>query len=172
MGTLNAMIQKASEEGLLQPLARRTLQHRVSMYADDVVMFLRPVESDLNIITEILRVFGTASGLKTNIQKSSGTLIRCSEEEISTVQQLLPCELINFPCKYLGLPLSIKKLTKAQVQPIIDKLANQLPGWKADLMNRDGRVVMVRFIMTLMLVYLANATDLPAWGLKAFDKIR
>lgn len=120
MDILNAMVQKASENGLLQPLARRPLPHRVSLYADDVVMFLRPVESDLHLITEILRLFGTASGLKTNIQKSSVTPNRCSEDEVSAMQHLLPCEVVNFPCKYLGLPLSVHKLTKAQVQPIID----------------------------------------------------
>ncbi|GJM85001.1 hypothetical protein PR202_ga00728 [Eleusine coracana subsp. coracana] len=168
MDILNVLIQKASDEGLLQPLARRPLQHRVSLYADDVVMFLRPVASDLNLITEILRVFGTASGLKINIQKSSVAPIRCSEEEVVAIQQLLPCEVADFTCKYLGLPLSVNKLAKFQVQPI---LANQLPGWKADLMNRAGRTVMVQFVMTSAIIYLAMAVDLPAWALKAMDKV-
>lgn len=43
MDALNALINRASEEGLLHPLARRPLSHRVSLYANDVVLFLRPV---------------------------------------------------------------------------------------------------------------------------------
>lgn len=39
---------------------------------------------------------------------------------------------------YLGLPLTPKKLSKAQLQPIIDKLTDLLPGWKANLMTRAG----------------------------------
>lgn len=54
MDVLNAIIQKASNEGLLQPLANRPLRHRVSLYADDVILFLRPVASDLDLILEIL----------------------------------------------------------------------------------------------------------------------
>jgi hypothetical protein len=45
----------------------------------------------------------------------------------------LPCALSDFPCKYLGIPLALKKLKKELVQHIIDIMANQLPGWKADL---------------------------------------
>lgn len=41
MNVLNALVQKASDGRLLQPLARRPLQHRVSLYVDDVVLFLR-----------------------------------------------------------------------------------------------------------------------------------
>jgi hypothetical protein len=33
MDVLGYMIQRAAEENLLQPLARRALQHRISIYA-------------------------------------------------------------------------------------------------------------------------------------------
>jgi hypothetical protein len=33
----------------------------------------------------------------------------------------------------------LKKLTKEQIQPIIDRIADQLPGWKADLMTKVGK---------------------------------
>lgn len=48
MDVLHYMIKKASEEDLLQPLPRRALQHRVSLYADDV-LFLRPSAADIDI---------------------------------------------------------------------------------------------------------------------------
>jgi hypothetical protein len=38
----------------------------------------------------------------------------------------------------LGLPLSLKKLTKDQVQPINGRIADQLSGWKANLMTKIG----------------------------------
>jgi len=58
MDVLCHLIKKASEEGLLQPLARRALQHRISVYADDVVIFLRPTTSDISITLDILQLFG------------------------------------------------------------------------------------------------------------------
>jgi hypothetical protein len=40
MDVLNLMVTKASADGLLQPLSSRSIQHRLSLYADDVVIFL------------------------------------------------------------------------------------------------------------------------------------
>ena len=71
MDVFNSIVKKANDEGLLQPLAARNIHHRVSLYADDVVLFLRPVATDLHLVEDILRLFGSATGLKTNIQKSS-----------------------------------------------------------------------------------------------------
>jgi hypothetical protein len=59
-----------------------------------------------------------------------------------------------------------------QVQPIIDQIADRLPGCKADLLTKAGRKILVQFVLTSMLVYLAMAMDLPPWALKAIDKIR
>ena len=102
MDILNAIVQKANDMGLLQHLARQPLQHRVSLYADDVVMFLRPVATDIDLVMDILWVFGAATGLKTNFQKSSVTPIRCTTEELDLVHQRIPCEILEFPCKYFG----------------------------------------------------------------------
>jgi hypothetical protein len=68
--------------------------------------------------------------------------------------------------RYLGLPLSLKKLTRDQLQPIIDRIAGQLPGWKADLLTKPGRRILVQFVLTGMLIYLAMAIDLLTWCLK------
>jgi hypothetical protein len=148
------------------------LQHWVSFYADDMVLFLHPTSEDISLIMDILHIFGEASGLRNNLQKSCVFPIRCSDEERNLVQQLLPCQVSDFPCWYLGLPFSLKKLTRDQLQPCIDKIAYQLPGWKAYLLTRPGRKILVQFVVTGMMIYLAMAVDIHTWGLKAVDKIR
>jgi hypothetical protein len=80
MDTLGFLINKASQDGLLQPLAPRALHHLVSLYADDMVIFLRPAAMDINIILDILQLFGDASGLRTNVQKSNVYPIRCGDQ--------------------------------------------------------------------------------------------
>ena len=49
MDVLCHLIKKVADEHMLQLLARRVLQHRNSLYADDVVLFLRPSASDIEI---------------------------------------------------------------------------------------------------------------------------
>ena len=97
MDVLCHLVHKASEEELLQPLARRVLQHRISLYADDVVIFLLPSASDINITLDILQLFGEASGLKTNIQKSSVHPIQCLEEDKTILHNHLHVRFLISP---------------------------------------------------------------------------
>jgi hypothetical protein len=66
----------------------------------------------------------------------------------------------------------LKKLTKEQIQPIIDRLADQLPGLKADLMTKVGRKIQAQFVLTGMLIYLVMTFDFPPCAIKAVDKIQ
>jgi hypothetical protein len=137
---------------------------------DDVVIFIQPTVRDISTVLDILHIFGEASELRTNIQKSNVYPIRCGEQDLTLLQNSSPCEISQFPCKYLGLPLAIKELTKDQVQPIIDKIANQLTGWKADLMTKARLKVHVQFVLTWMVIYLAMAVDLPPWAIKVLTR--
>jgi len=148
MDILCLMVKKASEEALLQPLASRALQQRISLYADDVVIFLHPAAEDIGVTLDILQLFGEASALRTNVQKSSVLPIHCLEEDRAILQENLPCPVSDFPCKYLGVPLSPHKLTRNQIQPLIDKIADRLPSWKADLLTKTGRKNLVQSVLT------------------------
>jgi hypothetical protein len=172
MNVLNYMIEYASREHLLQPLDIHQVRHRVSFYADDAVMFLRPARNDFLVARKILELFGHASGLQTNLAKSSVSPIHCSDNVMATTSEILSCSIKEFPCKYLGLPLTIGKPTKDVLLPIVDKVADYLPGWKASLLNKAGRLVLVRAVLTAAPIYLLIAMDLPKWALKAIDKRR
>jgi hypothetical protein len=41
--TLQAVLQKATEEGLLSPLRDRTTRLRLSLYANDAAVFVNPI---------------------------------------------------------------------------------------------------------------------------------
>jgi hypothetical protein len=40
---------------------------------------------------------------------------------------------------YLGLPLSLRKPTKAEIQPVLDKMAKKVAGWEPRMLSHDGR---------------------------------
>jgi hypothetical protein len=82
---LNSLFTKAEELGLLQPLTRRNIGQRISLYADDVALFIRPIEQELDLTIKILEIFGEASGLRTNFQKSCAIPIRCDPPVIETI---------------------------------------------------------------------------------------
>jgi hypothetical protein len=83
--------------------------------------------------------------------KSSCTPIHCLEDDLEVISNELSCEVASFPCSYLGLPLTIRKSTKTDLLPLVDKVADNLPSWKASLMNRVGQLITVRWSSWLFL---------------------
>jgi hypothetical protein len=110
---------------------------------------------------DILHLFGVASGLKTNLQKSSVLPIKCEDQELKFIQQQLPCAIADFSCKYLGLPLALKKLKKSTYNLLLIEWRIKLLRWKVDLLTRVGRKVHVQFVLTSMLIYIAMDLDFP-----------
>ncbi|WVZ88479.1 LOW QUALITY PROTEIN: hypothetical protein U9M48_034996, partial [Paspalum notatum var. saurae] len=172
MEVLNALVSQATQENLLQPLAVQRAKFRISFYADDVIMFFRPAREDITLISQLLDFFGHVSGLRTNLAKSSVTPIHCSEENLLLLSDLLVCEIKNFPCTYLGIPLTVHKPRKSDIFPLIDKVADSLPKWKASLLNWAGRLVVVRAVLSAIPIHLMIALGLPKWAIKAIDKRR
>jgi hypothetical protein len=114
MEVITILLSKAAELGILSPIGNCTAEQRVSIYADDVVIFVKPEVQDLVAVRELLALFGHASGLKVNYTKTSATLIRAGDREENLVASLLNCAITKLPIKYLGLQLALRPLTRAQ----------------------------------------------------------
>jgi retron-type reverse transcriptase len=112
MDVLAAMFRAAERVGVLTDLAARGVKYCVSLYADDVVVFSRPEDGELSSIRQILHTFDAASGLHVNYAKSVAAPIRCSPVAVEAVSPAFSCPLMQFPCSYLGLPLSLRRLHK------------------------------------------------------------
>jgi hypothetical protein len=50
---LNRLLRVAMDRGLLSPLNGRTTRFRISMYADDAVIFLKPSIDDVNNLVQL-----------------------------------------------------------------------------------------------------------------------
>jgi ketosteroid isomerase-like protein len=83
----------ASWRGILDNLKQFGIRHRVSLYADDVVVFVKPCQRELEAVLAILRCFGMASSLAVNYAKSVAIPIRCSQETIDEVAPTLSCPI-------------------------------------------------------------------------------
>ena len=83
MEVLNSLIIEADRRRIFSRLSGMVIQHRASLYADDLVVFLSPTAHDLGCLRAILECFAGASGLVTNVDKCLASPIRCSEEDIA-----------------------------------------------------------------------------------------
>ncbi|KAM0852292.1 hypothetical protein ACQ4PT_051851 [Festuca glaucescens] len=167
---LTAMVAKAVDENLLGGLAGITALQRISIYADDVVLFCKPVDGELMTIRQIMDAFGEASGLRVNHRKTTATMIRGTEEELDITKEIIGCRSENFPIKYLGLQLALRPLTKAEWQPLLDAVVHTLPAWQRGFIARAGRLTLINSVMLARPIHHIIVDDPPKWLLEEVEK--
>jgi hypothetical protein len=163
MEVLTAVLVKAVNDHLLTNLVGITALQRISIYADDVVIFVRPVEQELRTIKQILAMFGEASGLQVNYSKTTATMIRGTEEDKSRTQEILGCQHANFPIRYLGLQLALRPLTRAEWQPLLDAVVHVLPAWQRGLIGRAGRLTLIKSVILARPIHHILVDKPPEW---------
>jgi mannosylglycoprotein endo-beta-mannosidase len=144
----------------------------MSLYADDAAVFIKPVRNDVQVVAQILNMFGHASGLITNRTKCAVYPIRCEGLILDDIMQDFQCAIQSFPCTYLGLPLHYRQLRRIDYQPLIDKLSNRLPAWKGRFLNRAARLKLLNSILSTMPVYFLTAFAPKKWVIKRLDRVR
>jgi hypothetical protein len=65
----------------------------------------------------------------------------------------------------------LRKPTAAQLQYLVDKVANKLPGWKASLLDRGGRLELVRATLSAIPIFSMMSLDIPAKTVSTIEKI-
>jgi len=172
MDTLNRLFVKAQNDEVLQPIGVPAIRHHCSLYADDAILLLSPCVDEARAVKFILQLFGDASGLVTNVDKCSITPIYGEQAAIQAFHVVLPCQVLEFPIKYLGVPLSTMALPKSQYRPLIDKIGAKLPAWQGKLLNRSGRLVLVKSTLSALPIYLMMLDKLPSWVIHEIDSLR
>jgi hypothetical protein len=75
MEPLQRMLVVATKE--VSRIDSRSAKARMSMFADDVGLFLNPIQGEVKVVSELLSEFAEASGLNTNTAKSAVYPIQC-----------------------------------------------------------------------------------------------
>lgn len=102
-------------------------------------MFCR---GDLASITELMAAFtkfSKASGLEANLQKSNIYMGGVLNDTISVVENIVKIPKGEFPFRYLGVPLSTKKLSYATCKPLIKKIMARTKVRAAKLLSYAGK---------------------------------
>jgi hypothetical protein len=84
--------------------------------------------------------------------------------QLEVLLDVIPCEVKDFPCKYLGLPLHTRGLRKIDVLPLNDRIASKLPVWKAKFLDHSGCLTWVNSVLMSMPVHFMTVFALKKMG--------
>ena len=80
---------------------RDGVEHRVSLYADDLLLYVSNPTASINSILDVLQTFGSFSGYKLNISKSECFPLNPAAKQI--LAERLPFHLASSSFRYLGI---------------------------------------------------------------------
>ena len=172
MEVLNRIFDIATEEGSLSPLKGRQARLRLSLYADDAVIFTNPNREDISCMMQIMEAFGEATGLRINWAKSTVAPIRCDSVDLEDVLADFNGVRVHFPVKYLGLPITLGRLRMVHLQYFQDRAKSKIDGWQGCLVNFAGRRELVRSVFSSQPVYLLTSIKPPRRFFRELDKLR
>lgn len=153
------------EQIAIRGIHRRGIEHKVFLYADDMLIYLSYPLTSLPVLIGLLDVFGKISGYKVNLQKSE--LMPINRISHTALSNSFPFKLSTEKFKYLGIWITYNyhKLYKANFCPLINNLKEDLNRWNLLLLSLGGRINMVK--MNVLPRFLFLFQSLPIF----FDRI-
>jgi hypothetical protein len=79
------------------------------------------------------------------------------------------CKLVEFPFKYLEVPLHYDKLRKKDTQPLVDKIIKRVARWKGRLLSYGARLALLRACLAIIPIYLMSVIKFPKWAIEAIN---
>ena len=140
---------------------------KISLYADDVLLFISKPQTSLPTILDKINKFGAFSGYRINWTKSE--LMPVGLRDVSVIERL-PFKISRETFTYLGIKITkdFSSLFKANYPPLLTKLKNNIEFWKSLPISLIGRVNTIKMMFLPQLLYLFQC--LPVFLPKSFFK--
>jgi hypothetical protein len=129
-------------------------------------------DTGINNLKFLLICFELLSGLKINYHKSEVIVMGVSRQEQARVANLLNCKEGDFPFRYLGFPISDKKLTIVELEPIVATVGSRVDPWQGRFMSSAARLILTDTCLSSMPLHAMSLFLLPDGTHAGFDKHR
>lgn len=153
----------------IAPLILGGVDHRISLYADDVVLFLSRPEVSLPPLLGLIEKFGEISGYTVNWDKSE--FLPLTGDLDPHFLKNLSFKIVYDKIKYLGvtIPKDPKLIYKLNFLDMIDKLKSNIESWRLLPLSLIGRVNAIKMVTLPRFLYLFQ--NLPIFLPKSFFKL-
>lgn len=135
-------------------------EHKIGLFADDVMLYVRDLDTSLPKLLEVIRKFHEYSGYKLNITKTQ--LIHFNYVPSEEIKNMFKVHWKTKTIKYLGVNITRRPelLYSANYNPISDYLKKDLDRWSTYPLDFSSRIHVIKMNILPRLLYLFQALPL------------
>jgi hypothetical protein len=129
---LTRMVVKAQQNDLMTGLIKNLIPRGVAIlqYANDMIMCLEHNVEKARNLKLLLYIFEQLSGLKINFGKSEILLVGRDDNIAMTYAEIFNCQIGSCPLRYLGVPITSRRLHVVDWVRMEEKLNTKLDVWQ------------------------------------------
>ncbi|XP_019264258.1 PREDICTED: uncharacterized protein LOC109241890 [Nicotiana attenuata] len=140
-------------------------------FADDLLMFCRGGTKSIQAIQNVFDKFSKVSGLQASVEKSSIYMAGINQQVQEAIMQLTGYIKGNLPFKYLGVPLSTRKLNINQCLPLVEKITDRVRCCSARMLSYAGRLQLIKSVLFGVQTYWAQIFLIPKKIMKMLEAV-
>lgn len=131
-------------------------------FANDTLVVCKKDKASIWAIKASLQLFKVMFGLKVNFHKSQLMGVNVSRNWLEEGVMFLNCKVGDVPFFYLRLPIMANPRSLSTWAPVMDKIKEQLSGWRSKSLSFCGRIVLLKSVLTALPSYFLSIFKGPA----------
>uniref|UniRef100_A0A3Q3BC05 ribonuclease H n=1 Tax=Kryptolebias marmoratus TaxID=37003 RepID=A0A3Q3BC05_KRYMA len=170
---IEPLAQAIREHKNIMGVTIKGTEHKICLYADDILVTLTEPEISLHNLLSLLKTFGTYSGYKLNLKKTQ--TLSFNYQPSPRIQKMSRFNWDNKLIKYLGvnIPAELSDLFEYNYTPLIEEIRADLQRWSLLTMNLYNRIDIIKMNLLPRLLYLFQALPIkiPDEQFRNWDRI-
>ncbi|XP_048489728.1 uncharacterized protein LOC125491683 [Beta vulgaris subsp. vulgaris] len=141
------------------------------IFADDLMLFCKGDIQSVTLMVRALKAFSDAAGLQANQMKSAIYFGNVQEEIRSRILQVTGFQSGSFPFRYLGVPITSKRISISDCDVLIDRMLKRILCWSSRHLSYAGRATLVNVVLLSIHCYWAQVFLLPKYVIQRVTQI-
>lgn len=157
---IEPLAQAIREDPEIKGIIIKEDEHKICMYADDVLLFLASPESSISKVMTLLKTYSLYSGYKINIQKTQ--TLTYNFRPNSDIRRQCKLKWNSPSLKYLGINLTkdVSKLFDSNYGLICKEIKSDMANWNLLPLDMSNRIEIIKMNVLPRLLYLFQSLPL------------
>ena len=124
----------------------KTIKFSHLCFADDLMVFCKGDMLSIQVLCECIAIFTRTFGLQANSSKSALYTAGMPSDVQRTMVEISHFCLGTLPFTYLGVPLSLKRLSAVDCEKIADKTTSRIRTWQGKYLSYAARLQLINLV--------------------------